>query len=451
MTFDGYIRQSQHHADSISPEVQHDTIQRLAAANGITLDEVVEDLDVSGGKSASARDLNRLVEKVERGESAGLVVWKVSRFSRNMLDGIETMARITRAGGRLLASDFDSAAPMGKALLGLLLGLAEEELDARREGWVQAKERAIARGATIGPVPIGYRKNGNGTLAVVPEDAARVVDAFERRAAGESFASIGRRHGFVNVSKLLANATYLGRACWGEFVKEGAHPAIVSPDLFARANGARSARQYPPGEHTRDRLLIGLARCAGCGKTLKVKTRQGQPSAYYCHNAAKQPCEARAFVNCEKLERHVVGWFVGQLATDPRMVDAVAATQALDEAQALLALERERLAGYLELAGAVDDRAAFQRGLDAHQGRVTAAQERVSEASARTARLPAGGGVLDVWADADAAERRVILGGWLDQVTVTRGASRDLAGHVRVVWADGTVADDEHDAGVAAA
>src|SRR5580765_941013 len=112
--FDGYIRQSQHHADSISPEVQRDTIVRLAAANGITLDEVVEELDVSGGKEARARELHRLVEKVERGESAGLVVWKVSRFSRNMLDGIETMARITRAGGRLLASDFDSAAPMGK-------------------------------------------------------------------------------------------------------------------------------------------------------------------------------------------------------------------------------------------------------------------------------------------------------------------------------------------------
>jgi site-specific DNA recombinase len=161
MSFDGYVRVSSTKGRNgerfISPDVQRGTVERLAA-KAVTLGEIVEDLDVSGGKRVADRELGRLVERIENGESEGLIVWKVSRFSRSLLDAVTTATRIKEAGGRLIAEDFDSARPMGKAMLGLMAGLVEEELDARRQGWSEARRRALERGVPNGRVPLGYRK-----------------------------------------------------------------------------------------------------------------------------------------------------------------------------------------------------------------------------------------------------------------------------------------------------
>src|SRR5262245_61995426 len=116
LPFDGYIRVSATAGRSgvsfISPDVQRETIKRLAAFHGVEVGEVVQELDVSGGKDIEARELGRLVRKVEAGESGGLLVWKVSRYSRSLLDGVTVAARIREAGGRIVGEDLDSTAPM---------------------------------------------------------------------------------------------------------------------------------------------------------------------------------------------------------------------------------------------------------------------------------------------------------------------------------------------------
>src|SRR5436305_11056990 len=154
MQLDGYIRVSRRGGREgesfVSPQIQRDTIKRLAKANGLDLGEIVEEIDVSGGKRIEDRELGRLVERVERGESGGVIVWKLSRFSRSLQDCVNVATRIKSAGGRLLADDFDTAnAGMANAMLGLLAGLAEDEREARREGWAAAKARAIDRGVHI--------------------------------------------------------------------------------------------------------------------------------------------------------------------------------------------------------------------------------------------------------------------------------------------------------------
>jgi site-specific DNA recombinase len=200
MSFDGYVRVSSTKGRNgerfISPDVQRDTVERLAAAKGVTLGEIVEDLDVSGGKRVADRELGRLVERIENGESDGLIVWKVSRFSRSLLDAVTTATRIKESGGRLIAEDFDSAQPMGKAMLGLMAGLAEEELDARRQGWSEARRRALERGVPNGRVPLGYRKRPDGRPEIGKRQAAKVREAFKLRAQGEAFSLIAAKFGF---------------------------------------------------------------------------------------------------------------------------------------------------------------------------------------------------------------------------------------------------------------
>jgi site-specific DNA recombinase len=453
---DGYIRISRRNGrngDSyLSPKIQRDTITRIAREKGIELGEIVEEHDISGGKKVRDRELGRLVEKVESGESDGLIVWKVSRFSRNLLDAVESMTRITtsKAGGRLLADDFDSAAPMSKAMLGLLAGLAEEQLDARREDFNEARRRAIERGVHVGPVPVGYRKDRDGRLVIHEREAAKVHDLFERRAAGESTTVLARETGWPHIKKILRNKTYLGIVASGKYVNEQAHDPIVEPDLFERANAGRTTRPVPAGETTRERLLIGLARCAGCGATLKVTRRTDRngtqlPDIYYCRNETKRPCLARALVRCDVLDAHVADWFEGQLTTNPAMIDARAANQELEQALADEAEARNDLRDYNLMK--VSDPALFQAGIEAREERLDEAQARVRDADTRVKRLPKGGSLLTLWRRFSVECRRRVLGEWVGRVEVSRGASAGLAGNVRIFW----LANDEDDAGVEAA
>src|SRR5215211_3527051 len=76
-SYDAYVRVSKvgERAGSssfISPDVQRETITRLASIHGLTIGELVEELDISGSKPIEERELGRLVRKVERGASAGL-------------------------------------------------------------------------------------------------------------------------------------------------------------------------------------------------------------------------------------------------------------------------------------------------------------------------------------------------------------------------------------------
>src|SRR5438093_2502210 len=190
-TFDGYVRVSRVNGRSggsfISPEMQRKTIERLAAANGITLGEVVEEMDVSGGKSVQQRELGRLRDKIVAGGSGGLIVWKVSRYSRNFLDGILTAEAIRQAGGRIIGEDVDTGSPGSRGILAFMLDRAEEALDQRRAGWRYATDSAIERGVYVGPAPTGYVRNEEGTLSKVEADCERIARAYAVRASGGSW------------------------------------------------------------------------------------------------------------------------------------------------------------------------------------------------------------------------------------------------------------------------
>lgn len=460
MSFDGYVRISRVGGRSgpgfIGPQMQRETIARIAAAKGVELGEIVDERDVSGGTRIEERKLGRLVERVERGESDGVIVWKLSRFSRSLLDCVETATRITRAGGRLIAEDFDSAQPMAKGMLGLLAGMAEEELEARRQVWDESRRRSVERGVPNGRAPFGYRKRPDGRLEVVERETAKVREAFRLRAEGMSFSEIGRRCGWSHSTcrQVLSNVAYLGVARSGAYVNENAHPAIVTRELWGAAQAGRTRTPAATGALTAERLLQGLARCAGCGRTLKIVHRQRSDgtrvSSYFCKNTASEECLSRAYVHADELDGFVADWFARALETAPRMVDVVRAGRDLECAQTEQAAAEEQLYAYAESADAMD-KTLFQRGLAARQRRVDDVRAQVAQLAARLSSIPAGGRLIALWERFEPAERREVLAGFLGRVTVERGASANLAPHVVIAWADGSVAHDEGRVRVAAA
>ena len=98
----GYVRVSRvggRGGDSfLSPELQRQSIERVCQREGLTLVDVLEELDKSGG-DANRPLWNQAIERVERGEVGALVVWNLDRFSRSVIDALAAIDRISAAGG----------------------------------------------------------------------------------------------------------------------------------------------------------------------------------------------------------------------------------------------------------------------------------------------------------------------------------------------------------------
>ena len=195
MVVDGYVRVSQVAGRTgdrfISPDVQAEQIRAWAVVHRATVGEVFVELDESGARSDRPL-LMRAIDRVERGESQGVVVAKLDRFGRSLVDSLAAIERIRAAGGTFVAvqDGLDLNTDTGRLAARVMLSMAEWQLDCVRTGWRQARERAIARGVHIGAVPpTGYRRDTDGRLRPDPPADAAVAEAFRRRAASMSAGS----------------------------------------------------------------------------------------------------------------------------------------------------------------------------------------------------------------------------------------------------------------------
>jgi Resolvase, N terminal domain len=153
----------------ISPGVQREQIAGWVGARGYLLGEVFEELDESGARGDRPL-LEEAVSRVERGDSQGIVVAKIDRFGRSLMNGLAAIERVTDAGG-IFASvqdGLDLSTDTGRLVLRIMLSMGEWELDRVRANWAVACGRAIARGVHVGTVPFGYRRRDDGRLLVDP-------------------------------------------------------------------------------------------------------------------------------------------------------------------------------------------------------------------------------------------------------------------------------------------
>ena len=354
----GYIRVSKvggREGESfISPRVQRGKIEAWAKLHDVVLSEVEEDLDVSGGSAPEERKLEKLLRRCEQGVSSGIVTWRVDRFSRSAADTLMAVKRLQACGARLVGVDdgVDTDSPGGKLILTVLAGLAESQLDTARENWRVARAEAAGRGVYLsGHLPTGFTRGESGGLAADPESAEVIAEAFKRRAAGESFTAVSD---FLSESGVLPRAG--GRGTRTRWSREGARQLLRNPVYCGRPEGANAGasvaaivspaewraaqiptRAYASGSGRTRALLVGLAKCGGCGHALHA---QGRGPSYACRGRfASGLCPARAVASVKRVDDFVVTEFAAHEseAPGPSLETAwLAAKAAMEAAEAEL-------------------------------------------------------------------------------------------------------------------
>jgi DNA invertase Pin-like site-specific DNA recombinase len=149
----GYARVStSEQADSRAGlEAQRAAIEAECRRRGWRLVEIVEDAGFS------ARDLRRpgirsVLERLEKGEAEGLVVAKLDRLSRSMLDFTSVMALAQRQGWSIVALDapVDTTTPAGEAMASVMAVFAQFERRLIGQRTREALEQKRAQGVRLG-------------------------------------------------------------------------------------------------------------------------------------------------------------------------------------------------------------------------------------------------------------------------------------------------------------
>jgi site-specific DNA recombinase len=272
----------------------------------------------------------RLLGDVETRKIDIVLVYKVDRLSRSLLDFVKVMERLSAAGASFVSvtQNFSTADAMGRLTLNMLMSFAEFEREMISERTRDKICAARRRGKwTGGPVPFGYDVR-NKRLAVNEAEATVVREAFRlflehRQAAtvGQSLSAAGKGDPLwtkTTVSRVLRNPIYVGMVRCGPELHPGEHAAIIDRATFEAVQAAASSS--PRGECKKHEnaayLLMGLLRCARCQGALTPGStrRDGREYRYYrCTRRDKHGrdgCTAKP-MRAAAIEEHVVARIAG--------------------------------------------------------------------------------------------------------------------------------------------
>ena len=225
-----------------------------------------DDGGLSGG-TLERPALQRLLGDIDAGRIDVVVVYKVDRLTRSLLDFAKLVERFEAHATSFLSvtQSFNTTTSMGRLTLNMLLSFAQFEREVTAERIRDKIAASKARGMWMGGVaPLGYKPDGR-TLAVVDEHATFVRRLFERylelgtvRRLADALTADGVRTparatstgkplgarplGRGQLYHLLKNPIYVGEIPHKEVTYPGLHPAIIDRDLW-NAVQARLADQ----------------------------------------------------------------------------------------------------------------------------------------------------------------------------------------------------------------
>ena len=145
--------------------------------------KVVDERYDDGGFTGANTDrpaFTRLLADVEAGKIDVIVVYKVDRLSRSLLDFVKMMERFTAAGVSFVSvtQNFSTADAMGRLTLNMLMSFAEFEREMIAERTRDKIAASRRKGKwTGGPVPFGYSVKDK-KLLVNEVEAQIVREAF---------------------------------------------------------------------------------------------------------------------------------------------------------------------------------------------------------------------------------------------------------------------------------
>jgi len=372
--------------------------------------------------------LKRLLADIEAGKIDCVVVYKVDRLSRSLLDFARMMEVFEQHGVSFVSvtQQFNTASSMGRLVLNVLLSFAQFEREMISERVRDKIAASRRKGKWSGGMPLlGYTVEKT-KLVVDETEAAQVRQIFELYLDHQSLLPTvtdlnrrgwttkrwttkkGDRRGGRLFTKnslhaLLTNVTYIGQIRYKDEVHQGEHQGIVPPELFQRVQTLLQRNGHTGGRAVRNKygaLLKGLIRCRACRCAMShTYTAKGNKRyRYYVCGTAQQrgwsECPAPSIPAAE-IERFVVEQIRG-IGRDPVLLRETlqqvhqqieASRRTLTAEQTILQRQVHSDQDVLHAASTLADAVERVSVLATVQERLRLAERRLSEIDSELARL----------------------------------------------------------------
>jgi len=294
------------------------------------------------GANTERPALQTLVADIKEGKVSCVVVYKVDRLSRSLLDFVKLLELFEKHNVVFISvtQAFNTNNSMGRLTLNILLSFAQFEREIISERVKDKMGAARKRGKFIGGMPIlGYDIDKvNHKLIINEKEAALVREVFDLYLKEKSLLSVtmilnekgcktkqftsktGRAFGgtkFKNtgIQLMLKNIIYVGKVRYNGELYPGLHEPVISDEIFDKVRAIiannRVRRDNPKNTHNTG-LLNHILRCKACNSimfhTYTSKKGQYKYRYYVCMNAQKRGyknCPTRS-VNAQQIEEAVV-------------------------------------------------------------------------------------------------------------------------------------------------
>jgi site-specific DNA recombinase len=321
---------------------------------------LVADRFDDGGYTGGNMDrpaLTRLLAAVEAKRVDCVVVYKVDRLSRSLLDFAKMIELFDRHDVSFVSvtQQFNTTSSLGRLTLHILLSFAQFEREIISERTRDKMSAARKKGKWVGGHPVlGYDIDPRGgRLMVNPDEARRVLAIFELYLEKEGLVPVlqeldtrgwhskrwttedgkirgGKPFGKAALHGLLTNVIYTGRVNHKGDMYPGEHAAIVDQRTWdcvqtilhrnGRGNGGGTKNKYGA-------LLRGILSCGSCGAAMvhTYTMRKSKRYHYYvCYNAQQRGwdhCETKS-VSAHAIESAVLD-SIRRLGADPALATTV--------------------------------------------------------------------------------------------------------------------------------
>ncbi|MCZ2343926.1 MAG: recombinase family protein [Bacteroidales bacterium] len=325
------------------------------------------------GANTGRPALQRLLADITAGKIDVVIVYKVDRLSRSLLDFARLMAVFDDKGVSFVSvtQQFNTATSMGRLVLNVLLSFAQFEREIIAERTRDKIAATRRKGKWSGGYPaLGYTVDARSQrLVIEPREAERVraifalylehgsllpvVEELSRRGwrTKSWITRLGHHRGGrpftrTGLHSLLTNVLYTGQVKYKDEVHPGEHAAIITSQTW-QAVQARLARmgRVDRGRRKSQSLLQGVLVCGpcGCAMTPSFTSKRGRIYRYYvCSSAQKlgrSTCPTRS-VSAGSVEA-VVSEQIRSIGQNPALRAEVLATMEEQATQRIVAIEAE--------------------------------------------------------------------------------------------------------------
>ncbi|MBP7056340.1 MAG: recombinase family protein [Candidatus Omnitrophica bacterium] len=324
------------------------------------------------GANTDRPALQKLIADIKEHKIDCVVVYKVDRLSRSLLDFSQLLEFFdqNKVAFVSVTQHFNTNTSMGRLTLNILLSFAQFEREIISERTRDKIGAAKRKGKWVGGcVPLGYNLNKETHKLLINPDEAKIVkeifDLYLKERSLLGTAKIlngtgyrtkirklaeGKQRGGVKFSstsleKTLKNVYYLGKIRYQGALYQGEHERIISDEIFQKVQDTLSSNVFGSRTHhpigRKTGLLTQILRCRACNSSMYVAHSVRNGKFRYCHyiclNASKRgyhECPTK-LVNANLIEQKIMN-YLRRLTDDPRIRQEKWETRALDDKRAIL-------------------------------------------------------------------------------------------------------------------